>query len=89
MKNGIQDTVGKRISGIVVAENTQAPRRQVFLIFDDNTYFEFYGNEFSGASGIDPGNAANAAAYATKAKGAKIEAVYPKSLLEDLERLRL
>jgi hypothetical protein len=81
MKNGVKDIVGRRVSGIVVVESTQVPRRQVFLIFDDNTYFEFYGDHFTGAGGIDKGGAVDAATYATKVMGAKIDVVYPESLL--------
>jgi hypothetical protein len=56
MKSGVKDIVGKRIIGVVVKslERGNAANDQVFLIFDDNTYFEFYG-DFSCTSAVDRG----------------------------------
>jgi hypothetical protein len=57
VKLEIKEIVGKRIVGIVVKENKlAAPPRQVFLIFDDETNFEFYaGCEVTWTSGVRPG----------------------------------
>ena len=41
----LKQIVGKTIAGIVTLENRGAgPRYQLFVIFADNTYLEFYGN---------------------------------------------
>jgi hypothetical protein len=49
---GLAQVVGRRISGVVVAEGPRAPRQQVFLVFDDGTRFEFWGEWFSCCSGV-------------------------------------
>jgi hypothetical protein len=37
--------VGKTIAGIVIRESMGAgPRNQLFIVFTDNTYLEFYGD---------------------------------------------
>jgi hypothetical protein len=41
----LKQIIGKSIGGIVLAENTgPGPQYQIFVIFTDNTYLEFYGN---------------------------------------------
>jgi hypothetical protein len=41
----LKQIVGKTIAGIVTHEGAGAgPRHQLFLIFTDNTYLEFYGD---------------------------------------------
>jgi hypothetical protein len=41
----LKQMVGKTITGIVTREGGAAgPRYQLFLIFSDNTYLEFYGD---------------------------------------------
>ncbi len=45
IKDGIKDIVGKKIKGVVVKESyslNRSPRSQVFLLFSDDTYYEFY-----------------------------------------------
>ena len=41
MKNVIYDIVGKRIKGVIAKEGP-GPSHQLFLVFDDDTYLEFY-----------------------------------------------
>lgn len=54
MKDAINEIVGKTISGIVSVENEHhAPRHQLILLFSDGTSFEFYGDSFTCAAGID------------------------------------
>lgn len=55
-KDAFQHVVGKRIQGVVVAERDSAPHTQVFLIFEDGTYYELYG-QISGRNDIDVGPA--------------------------------
>ena len=41
----LKQIVGKTIGGIVIREGVGAgPQYQLFMIFTDNTYLEFYGN---------------------------------------------
>ena len=38
----LSQLLGKRITGIVVKESDGTPKSQLFLLFDDDTHFEFY-----------------------------------------------
>ena len=62
-KDAFQHVVGKRIQGVVVAERDSAPQTQVFLIFEDGTYYELYG-QISGRNDIDIGPAERVRDYA-------------------------
>jgi hypothetical protein len=43
MKVEVREIVGRRISGVVVKRCwRRSPQSQVFLLFDDGTYYEFY-----------------------------------------------
>jgi len=54
MKQGIKEIIGKTITSIIAVENQEPSyHNQVFLIFSDNTSFEFYGTGITCASGID------------------------------------
>jgi hypothetical protein len=57
MDHAIKGIVGKTIKGIVVKKSeVSQPRSQVFLVFDDDTHYEFYSTEkINGIKGIDPG----------------------------------
>lgn len=56
MREEISQILGKTIKAVVVSEeNRSQPRMQVFLIFTDNTSYEFYGDLFRGAGGLDQG----------------------------------
>lgn len=52
MKNGWREVVGRKIEGVIVGASTQTPRHQVFLLFDDGTTFEIYGDAVTCASGV-------------------------------------
>ena len=55
MKDGVRQIIGKRIAGIVAKKsNGRSPKSQVFLLFDDGTYYEFWSpdGEITGISGI-------------------------------------
>lgn len=47
MKSYIEQIVGKTIAGVIVREADSEPRRQVFLVFTDDTHFELYGHFFA------------------------------------------
>jgi len=69
MKSAIKGIVGKRISGVIVKENESRPGEQVFLLFDDNTYYETYADGPLGmAGGIDKGGAAEVRNYMSNRK---------------------
>jgi hypothetical protein len=57
MKSAICKIVGKTIAAVVVKEADRAPQTQVFLVFDDDTYFEIYSIEgdINCAGGVDIG----------------------------------
>lgn len=42
MKKGIEEIIGKTVTGIVKKEGSKGLRSQVFILFSDNTYCEFY-----------------------------------------------
>ena len=67
MKNGLAQIVGRRIAGVVVAKSPRGPRQQVFLVFEDGTRFEFWGENFSCCSGLD--EAAGVLPYVRSAGG--------------------
>ncbi len=54
-RGAFEKMIGKRIKGVVVKESSDVPQAQVFLLFADDTYFEFYGNSISGCNDIDHG----------------------------------
>lgn len=55
MKNGFKCIIGRRVAAVVVASSERRePRQQVFIVFDDGTRLEFYGESFSCCSGVDP-----------------------------------
>ena len=70
MKNEIQLIVGKTIAAVVISEgnNPGPPRSQVFLVFDDATTYELYG-QIEGGGGLDRGGTKWAVNYAKKFKG--------------------
>lgn len=48
---GLKQIIGKTIIDVVVAQNCYT-NQHVFLVFSDKTYFEFYGEGFTCASGV-------------------------------------
>ena len=67
MKDGLAEIVGRRVAGVVVAQSPRGPRQQVFLVFDDGTRFELYGESFTCCAGVD--KAAGLADYVEMAGG--------------------
>lgn len=55
MKDGIKQLVGKRITGVVAARGNGHTQDQVFLLLEDGSRFEFYGENFGCTSGLDRG----------------------------------
>ncbi|HWE42942.1 MAG TPA: hypothetical protein VG432_10570 [Gemmatimonadaceae bacterium] len=56
-KPAVADIIGKTIEHIVVKEGDRQPRSQVFLVFTDGSYYEFYSatGAIVGAGGLDVG----------------------------------
>lgn len=63
MRNAIKCVVGKTISGVVFREGAKSPEAQVFLVFDDGTYYEIYGQSINGTAGVDKGGVEEVLAY--------------------------
>jgi len=69
MKDEIRLIVGKKIGAVVVAEGRRdSPKSQVFLVFDDATTYELYG-DVRGSGGLDRGGTKWAVGYAKKFGG--------------------
>jgi hypothetical protein len=69
LREEISEIVGKRITGIVAKKQGSAPRTQVFLLFDDNTYIELYATatgEIQWYRGCDHGGLEEVENYVAK-----------------------
>lgn len=56
---GFNEIVGARIAGVVLKDNPESPRQQVFLCFTSGIYLEIYGGEcepIKGAAGTEYGS---------------------------------
>lgn len=42
MKDGAKEILGKTITGVVIKAGGMPPKSQLFLVFSDGTYYEFY-----------------------------------------------
>ena len=56
-KAAVETIIGKTVKHVVVKEGATPPQSQVFLVFTDDTYYEFYATygTISGAGAIDTG----------------------------------
>jgi len=62
--SGFDNIVGKRIIGVIAATAEDIPRCQVFLLFDDNTYYEMYSPDaICATKSIDRGGIAEIKRY--------------------------
>jgi hypothetical protein len=65
----LKQIVGKTIAGIVTHESMGAgPRYQLFMIFTDNTYLEFYG-DMGWPTHVESGDVETVKQYASRFKG--------------------
>ncbi len=68
----LQQIVGKTIAGIVTREGLKAgPRYQLFVIFTDNTYLEFYG-EMGWSTRLETGDVETVLQYASRFGGSVV-----------------
>jgi hypothetical protein len=70
--DAFKGVVGKRIQGVLVAGHPRPPRNQVFLVFNDETYYELFGDAISSIKGTDSGGMDQAQSYAQKWKEGEI-----------------
>jgi len=69
MRRSVNEIIRKTIKAVVISEDNRiGPQNQVFLVFDDGTYFEFYG-DIRCAGRVDAGSEECAINYARKAAG--------------------
>jgi hypothetical protein len=65
----LKQIVGKTIAGIVAREGAGAgPRHQLFVIFTDNTYLEFYG-DMDWSAHLETGDVETVKQYASRFGG--------------------
>ncbi len=69
MKDIVRAILGKRIKTVIINErNDSMLRQQMFLVFDDDTYFEFYGHISPGPA-LSAGGEEAALKYAQQSDG--------------------
>ena len=67
MKGAFEQLKGKTIRSIIISEyNAGSPRHQFFMVFDDDTSFEVFGEEFRGANKLDDRGEETVLEYAKK-----------------------
>jgi hypothetical protein len=77
MKDGIKETIGKTIAGVVIVQNkNHPPHQQIFLVFDDESSYEIYGESFTCSSGVCPWGINKVIRYAKQAEGAEVTHLY-------------
>ncbi len=77
MKSGLREIVGKTITDVIVARNDyRDPANQVFLVFDDGTFFEFWGAQFNCNGGVWQGGVDDAERYVRRCE-ARVVDRYP------------
>jgi hypothetical protein len=65
----LKQIIGKTIAGIVAREGVGAgPRYQLFMIFTDNTYLEFYG-DMGWSTHLETGDVETVKQYASRFGG--------------------
>ena len=65
----LKQIIGKTIAGIVAREGAGAgPRYQLFVIFTDNTYLEFYG-DMGWSTRLETGDVETVKQYASRFGG--------------------
>jgi hypothetical protein len=76
MKWSIEQIVGKTISQVVVVDKESTPKQQLFLIFDDCTSLEIYGEYFDCARELEGGGLFSVLEFVGR-MGPKEVTVYP------------
>ena len=81
MKTGIDNTVGKTINGVVIAENNRPPNQQILLTFTNGYFLELWGSDIHSAGGLDKGSLEEAIRYADR-NGATVKRICTKPVEE-------
>jgi len=79
VKDQVEQIIGKRISGVVIKETKApggSPTNQLFLLFDDGSYYEFYtyGCDIGTTAGVVQGGYDSVVSYMSDT----LEPVYVK-----------
>jgi len=59
----LEGLIGKRINGVIAKRTPDHSREMVFLVFDDGTFFEFYGPTVNNSKGCWRGDFEQAVGY--------------------------
>lgn len=79
MKASIRSLIGKTITGVIVKQGGPV-KQQVFLLFSDDTYFEFYSSERMGYSGeLSAGDASAVREYMADAQKIVIDEIWSEA----------
>jgi hypothetical protein len=63
----LQEVIGKTIRSIIFRSGRDVnPETQLFLVFEDDTYFEFYGQDMGFVRSLSEGDTTKATDYARK-----------------------
>jgi hypothetical protein len=66
-EDALQKIIGKTVRSIVFRSGINvSPETQLLLVFEDDTYFEFYGQEIGFVRSLSDGDMTNAMNYARK-----------------------
>jgi hypothetical protein len=66
-QESLKVVIGKTIRSVVFRSGYDAsPESQLFLVFEDDTYFEFYGQEIGCVRSLSEGDMTRAIDYAKK-----------------------
>ncbi len=66
-QESLKVVIGKTISSVVFRSGIDtSPETQLFLVFEDGTYFEFYGQEIGFVRSLSDGDITKAIDYARK-----------------------
>ena len=66
-KESLKEVIGKTIRSVIFRSGLDAnPETQLFLVFEDGTYFEFYGQEIGCVRSLSEGGISKAMDYASK-----------------------
>lgn len=68
LNSHLESILGKKVVGVITKERNGSPVYQVFIIFDDNTYFEFSGNDIHNGKGLRRGGIEEIKNYMPDAK---------------------
>lgn len=57
MKPQVAEIIGRTIKAVYILNADESPKEQVFLLFEDGTHYEFYGDSIGTTAGVQWGGA--------------------------------